>query len=99
MRYWWVNHKQTFRHEFGGKYIWSPKTKRGGAFNHFYETMRKVAPGDLIFSYADGVIRGFGIATTHCYTSPRPDEFGHIGDAWDAIGWRADVSFVPIAIR
>ena len=97
MRYWWVNHKQTFRHEFSGNYIWSPKTKRGGAFNRFYETMREVAPGDLIFSYAGGVIRGFGIAKTHCYTSPRPDEFGHIGEVWDEIGWRVDVSFAPIA--
>ena len=96
MRYWWVNHKQTFRHEFGGGYIWSPKTKRGGAFNRFYETMREVAPGDVIFSYAGGVIRGFGIAKTHCYTSPRPDEFGHIGEVWDEIGWRADVAFIPI---
>src|ERR1044071_6276097 len=58
--------------------------------------MREVAPGDLIFSYADSAVRGFGIATTHCYTSPRPDEFGHIGQVWDAIGWRVDVSFVPI---
>src|SRR5439155_8743061 len=96
MRYWWVNHKQTFRHEFSGGYIWSPKTKRDGALNRFYETMREVAPGDVIFSYAGGVIRGFGIAKTHCYTSPRPDEFGHIGDAWDEIGWRVDVNFVPI---
>src|SRR5438874_3649433 len=96
MRYWWVNHKQTFRHEFSGNYIWSPKTKRGGAFNRFYETMREVAPGDIIFSYAGGVIRGFGIARTHCYTSPRPDEFGHIGQAWDEVGWRVDVDFVPI---
>ena len=89
MRYWWVNHKQTFRHEFSGNYIWSPKTKRGGALNRFYETMREVAPGDVIFSYAGGVIRGFGIAKTNCYTSPRPDEFGHIGEVWDEIGWRA----------
>ncbi len=22
VRYWWVNHKQTFRHEFEGRYIW-----------------------------------------------------------------------------
>ncbi len=61
MRYWWVNHKQTFRHEFSGGYIWSPKTKRGGALNRFYETLREVAPGDVIFSYAGGVIRGFGM--------------------------------------
>ena len=76
MRYWWVNHKQTFRHEFSGGYIWYPKTKRGGALNRFYETLREVAPDDVIFSYAGGVVRGFGIAKTNCYTSPRPDEFG-----------------------
>src|SRR5215472_9172006 len=92
MRYWWVNHKQTFRHEFGGNYIWSPKTKRGGAFNRFYETMREVAPGDVVFSYAGGVIQAFGVAQTHCYTSPRPNEFGHIGEAWDELGWRVDVN-------
>lgn len=97
MRYWWVNHKQTFRHEFSGNYIWSPKAKRGGAFNRFYETMREVAPGDIIFSYAGGVIRGFGVAKTHCYTSPRPDEFGHIGEVWDEVGWRVDVGFTAIA--
>jgi putative restriction endonuclease len=97
MRYWWVNHKQTFRHEFSEGYIWSPKAKRGGALNRFYETMREVAPGDVIFSYAGGVIRGFGIAKTNCYTSPRPDEFGHIGEVWDDIGWRVDVNFAPIS--
>jgi hypothetical protein len=96
MRYWWVNHKQTFRHEFSGNYIWSPKTKRGGAFNRFYETMREVAPGDIVFSYAGGVVRGFGIARTPCYTSPQPDEFGHIGEVWDEVGWRVDVNFAPI---
>jgi HNH endonuclease len=97
MHYWWVNHKQTFRHEFSGNYIWSPKTKRDGALNPFYETMREVAPGDIVFSYAGGVIRGFGIAQTHCYTSPRPDEFGHIGEVWHELGWRVDVSFNRIA--
>lgn len=96
MRYWWVNHKQTFRHEFSGNYVWSPKSKRSGALNPFYETMREVAPGDVIFSYAGGVIQGFGIAQTHCYTSPRPNEFGHVGEVWDEIGWRVDVNFVPI---
>lgn len=52
-----------------------------------------VRPGDVVFSYADGLIRGAGAAKTHCYTSPRPDEFGHIGNAWDVIGWRVDGEF------
>jgi putative restriction endonuclease len=55
--------------------------------------MRMVRPGDVVFSYAAGLIHGAGIAKTHCYTSPRPNEFGHIGNAWDVIGWRVDVAF------
>ena len=93
MRYWWVNHKQTFRHEFEGRYIWSPKRKRDGARNRFYDFLREVTPGDVVFSYADGEIRGAGYATSYCYTCPRPAEFGHIGDAWDVVGWRVDVNF------
>ena len=93
MNFWWVNHKQTFRQEFNGKYIWSPKRKRNDQINAFYESMREVAPGDLVYSYADGAIQGFGMARTHCYTSPRPDEFGRIGQAWNEIGWRVDVDF------
>jgi putative restriction endonuclease len=93
MNFWWVNHKQTFRQEFFGKYIWSPKRKRNDQINPFYETMREVAPGDVMFSFADGAVQGFGIARTHCYTSPRPDEFGHIGNAWNEVGWRVDIDF------
>lgn len=93
MNFWWVNHKQTFRQEFFGKYIWSPRLKRNNAVNRFYETMREVAPGDVIYSFADGKVQGFGIAKTHGYASPRPDEFGHIGEAWNEKGWRVDVDF------
>jgi putative restriction endonuclease len=50
MRYWWVNQNQTYRHEIGGGYLWSPKRNANGARNPFYESMREVAPGDLVFS-------------------------------------------------
>ena len=93
MRYWWVNHKQTFRHEFEGRYIWSPKRKRDGSRNRFYDFLREVTPGDVVFSYADGEIRGAGFANSYCYPCPRPAEFGHIGEAWDVVGWRVDVEF------
>jgi putative restriction endonuclease len=66
MNFWWVNHSQTFRLEFFGKYIWSPKRKRNDQINPFYEAMREVSPGDIIFSLADGAIQGFGMARTHC---------------------------------
>jgi putative restriction endonuclease len=92
MRFWWVNHKQTFRHEFYGGYIWSPKCKRDGSRNRHYDFLREVKPGDLIFSYASG-LQGAGFAVSYCYTCPRPAEFGHIGEVWDMIGWRVDVQF------
>jgi putative restriction endonuclease len=93
MRFWWVNHKQTFRHEFKGKYIWSPKRKRDGARNLYYDFLREVIPDDLIFSYASAALQGLGAATSYCYDCPQPQEFGHLGQAWDTIGWRVDVAF------
>jgi hypothetical protein len=45
VRCWWVNHKQTFRHEFEGRYFWSPKRKRDGSRNRFYDFLRAVIPG------------------------------------------------------
>ena len=93
MNFWWVNHKQTFRQEFGGGYVWCPKRKQNGAQNHFYETVRQVSPGDLVLSYANAAVQGFGFAQTFCYSCPRPNDFGKVGDSWDERGWRVDVGF------
>jgi hypothetical protein len=92
MRYWWVNQNQTYRQEITGGYLWSPKRKKGGR-NPFYEFMREVAPGDLVFSFADTRIGAFGIARSHAYEAPKPEEFGSAGRNWEAIGWRVDVEF------
>ncbi|GHB93364.1 HNH endonuclease [Cerasicoccus arenae] len=93
MNYWWVNHKQTFRQEFSGKYVWCPKLKSNGQQSHYYESMREVQPGDLLFSYAYAAVQGFGFARTHCYSCPKPDDFGKVGDVWNTRGWRVDVEF------
>ena len=53
MRFWWVNQNQTYRHEIQGGYLWSPKRNANKARNPFYESMREIAPGDLIFSFKD----------------------------------------------
>lgn len=95
MNFWWVNQNQTFKHEFEGGYLWSPKINRDASRNPFYDFMKGVCPGDIVFSFSDTLIQGFGIAQSHCYTSPQPDEFGHIGKIWNAIGWRVDVNFRP----
>lgn len=93
MRFWWVNQNQTYRHEVPGGYLWSPKRNRGNGRNPFYDFMREVAPGDVIFSFADTYIKAIGIAISHAYEAPKPLEFGQAGAYWDNIGWRVDVGF------
>jgi hypothetical protein len=96
MRFWWVNQNQTFKHEFQGGYLWSPKRNANGSRNPFYESMREVAPGDLIFSFMDTRIVALGIALSYCWESPKPQEFGAAGQNWEDIGWRVRVRFTEL---
>lgn len=96
MRSWWVNQNQTYRHEIQGGYLWSPKTNKNGGVNPFYEFMREVAPGDMIFSFADTLIKAIGIATSPCYDCPKPPEFGAAGKVWGQSGWRVDVRWMQL---
>ena len=77
MRYWWVNQNQTYRHEVAGGYLWSPKRNANGARNPFYETMREVAPGDLVLSFVDTRLVAIGIAKSYCWESPKPIRVRH----------------------
>jgi putative restriction endonuclease len=97
MRYWWVNQNQTYRHEIQGGYLWSPKRNANGARNPFYESMREVAPGDLILSFVDTRILAVGIAQSYCWESPKPPEFGNSGQNWENVGWRVKVHFAELA--
>lgn len=98
MRYWWANQNQTYRHEVRGGYLWSPKRKANQAQNPFYDFMREMAPGDVVFSFANTIIRAIGIAASHAYEAPKPLEFGQAGAYWDKIGWRLDVRFSELRL-
>lgn len=95
MAFWWVNHKQTRDHEVQGGYLWSPYRNANGAFNQTYENMRHVQVGDIVFSYAHGRIGAFGRVTEAVTSSPKPTEFGSIGDYWANEGWLVGVEFIP----
>ena len=97
MRYWWVNQNQTFRQEIEGGYRWSPKRNRNGHRNPFYEFMREVAPGDVVFSFCDTRIAAIGIVSGYCRESPKPEEFGTAGTNWSQIGWRVGVRWQRLA--
>jgi putative restriction endonuclease len=99
MRYWWVNQNQTYKHEVPSGYLWSPKTKSNGARNPFYEFMREVSPGDVIFSFCDTLIKAIGVAQSNAYEAPKPLEFGAVGAYWDLVGWRVEVRFSELKGR
>ena len=81
MRYWWVNQNQTYRAEVRGSFMWSPKLNANGARNQFYENMREVSPGDVVFSFCDTRIKALGVVTGGAQTGPKPD-FGAAGSNW-----------------
>jgi len=66
-----------------------------GARNQFYENMREVAPGDVIFSFRQQRIAAIGVARSFCYDCPKPTEFGTIGEnrEREGPGWRVDVRY------
>jgi len=100
MRHWWVNQNQTYRHEVEGGYLWSPKRSASGARKPFYESMREVSPGDLIFSFMDTRIQAVGIAESYCWENPKLLEFGTAGQNRENIGWKVKVAFTgPPKIR
>ena len=61
--------------------------------------LREVSPGDIVFSFVDTRIAAIGIAESHCYESPKPQEFGNAGQNWENIGWRVRVQFSSLLNR
>lgn len=99
MRYWWVNQNQTYRQEVAGGYLWSPKRNANGGRNPFYEAMREVSPGDIVFSFVDTRILAIGLAESYCWESPKPAEFGSAGQNWEDVGWKVKVRFTTLLNR
>ena len=76
-----------------GKYLGSPTNRSDGGRNEFYENMKRVRLGDIVFSFAGAQIRAVGVCTAPAISMPKPSEFGAAGAAWQNEGWRVPVSF------
>src|SRR5579864_5704116 len=73
-----------------------PKRKANDAVNPFYESMREISPGDIIFSFVDTRIAAIGLADSYCWESPKPPEFGSTGQYWENVGWKVNIRFTPL---
>jgi putative restriction endonuclease len=101
MVYWWVNQNQTAKHEISGGYMWSPKRNQNGGFNQFYQNMRLVDAGDIVFSFYNQKIQHLGIVQRPAVSGNKPSDFGLTGDYWNNEGWFVPVEWskAPVAIR
>lgn len=89
---WWVSQNQSYKYESRDGYIWSPKVNRNDSRNHFYDNMRLVKPGDLIFSYASSRLVSLGVIKSCARTAAIPED--HItSNSWSNEGWKVDVEY------
>lgn len=91
--FWWVNHKQTYSAEVGGGYIWSPMTNRNGSKNQTYINLTLTRPGDVVISYAGGLIKAVGLVRTICQEARKPAEYEKAGESWSNIGWKVPIDW------
>jgi HNH endonuclease len=96
MRHWWVNQNRTYVHEVNGGYLWSPKQKKNGAQNVFYDNMTRIEPGDVVFSFCDTRIKAIGVAVGPAKSSIKPPEFRTDDWEWAYEGWYVPVEFTKL---
>jgi len=67
---WWANHGKHVREELEGGYLWCC---RGGARGSVaLDNMALAAPGDVVFSFAEGRIGAIGVVSERQRTAPAP---------------------------
>lgn len=91
MKYWWVNQKQSYDRQVPGGYLWCPQTKSNNSANPYYKFLSQVEPGDIVFSYADGLIKAIGLAVTKATIelNPHPD----LSKSWSDTGFHLVADF------
>nr|WP_256353604.1 HNH endonuclease [Aeromonas sp. sif2416] len=62
-------------------------TNRNGSKNQTYINLTLTRPGDVVISYAGGLIKAIGLVAAPCSEKSKPSEFGSAGDSWSDTGW------------
>lgn len=85
--FWWVSHGSSFNRELDGGYIWCPVVRDEDVQRPTWINVSKVRKGDLVVSYAKGLVRAVGVAITDCFEAPVPEGHG----SWNGTGWQVDI--------
>lgn len=71
-QFFWVNQGGTHADEVAGGCLWAPERDANGSTLVHWESMTQVQPGDIIFVYANGHLRGHATATSSAAPMSRP---------------------------
>jgi putative restriction endonuclease len=96
--FWWINHTHTSRQEIEGSYLWfSNRSHRSKARSESEKNIQRLSPGDVVFSFADGLIGAVGVVLGLARESARPPELAAVDDQADANqGWLVPVRFMSL---
>jgi putative restriction endonuclease len=94
MKFHWVSQNQTGDEEVSGGYMWCPITQKNGKRSPYYEMMRHVQPGDVVFSFRKKLITHIGIVISTAYEAQKP--FKKKGDSWLDVGWKVRVEYESV---
>jgi hypothetical protein len=90
-QFWWVNQGETYQTEKAGGYLWAPKkSKSGVAFSH-HTNLTRLQTGDVVFHYANGVLRAVSQVCEPAIDNPRPSELPT--ESWDLDGYLVRVNY------
>ena len=68
-------------------------TNRNDSKNQTYINLTLTRPGDVVISYAGGLIKAIGLVAAPCSENSKPSEFGSAGDSWSDIGWEVRIDW------
>lgn len=92
MNFFLVFQNRTNREESQGGYLWAPQHNADGQTFFYWESMKKVKRGDVIFSSFKGKMKSMNIAISDCFEAQKPQNFDS-GRAWIDKGWKVNAKY------
>jgi hypothetical protein len=89
---WFVCQGSTFNENQGQKYLFAPHATKKGQRRTYWDNMKNVTKGDIIFNYAYG-LKGISIAKENSYVGINPNS----SEEWSNEGTLAGIDFFPLS--
>ena len=94
--FWWVNQGTTYDRQHAGGYLWAPARTKNNAQPAHWKAVKQVAVDDIVFHYANSVIRAIGHVIEAGHDGTKPEDMGG-NETWDLEGYTADVAYDELA--